>query len=86
MDNVIEYIETKIEELNRSLEYNQTQLKIAEEFLGFCKSQERAVEQAQRDVDYHKRRINECTLELDVYYTAGDCKAEQKNFTSNTKK
>jgi len=85
MDNVIEYIETKIEELNRSLEYNQRELKIADEFLDFCKSQNRGVEHAQREVDYHKRRINECTLELDVYYTAGDCKAEQKNLTSNTK-
>jgi len=85
MDNVIEYIETKIDELNKSLKYNQDALKIAEEFFDFCKSQNRAVEHAQRDVDYHKRRINECTLELDVYYTAGDCKAEQKNLTSNTK-
>jgi len=76
MNNVIEHIETKIEELKRSLEYNQKELKIAEEFLGFCKSKDRAVEHAQNDVDYHERRIKEATLELDVYYTAQDAKSD----------
>ena len=85
MDNVIKHIETKIEELNRSIEYNQRELKIAEEFLNFAIVKERAVEHAQRDVDYHKRRINEATLELDVYYTAQDAKAEEKHLTTYPK-
>jgi prefoldin subunit 5 len=76
MDNVIKHIETKIEELNRSIEHNQRELKIAQEFLGFCKSKDRAVEHAQKDVEYHERRIKETTLELDVYYTAQDAKSD----------
>ena len=85
MKDVFKYLENRIESEEWHNKYHQDKLKKATDAIEVWREKvgitnevdESLIEHLQKDVEYHKERLQVSLLELDVLYTARDAKHDK---------